>query len=98
MLTAMLAARNLLGENHDVWNVNVERSYHESFVTPAKPCEARPQDAERDAGAAAHDGTHVPGEPLDDALPSAPALEEVSSAVAPTEATGGEKREKGLVT
>ena len=32
MLTAMLAARNLMGENHDVWNVNVERSYHEEFV------------------------------------------------------------------
>ncbi len=31
MLSAMLAARNILGENHDVWNVNVERSYHESF-------------------------------------------------------------------
>ncbi len=32
MLTAMLAARNVMGENHDVWNVNVERSYHEEFV------------------------------------------------------------------
>jgi protoporphyrinogen oxidase len=31
MLTAMLAARNLLGERHDVWTVNVERSYHEEF-------------------------------------------------------------------
>ncbi len=31
MLTAMLAARNLLGEKHDVWSVNVERSYHEEF-------------------------------------------------------------------
>ena len=29
MLSAMLAARNILGENHDVWTVNVERSYHE---------------------------------------------------------------------
>jgi len=29
MLTAMLAVRNLLGEKHDVWSVNVERSYHE---------------------------------------------------------------------
>ena len=28
-----MAARNILGENHDVWNVNVERSYHEEFVT-----------------------------------------------------------------
>ena len=32
MLTAMLAARNLLGEKHDVWAVNTERSYSESFV------------------------------------------------------------------
>ena len=31
MLTAMLAARNILGEDHDVWTVNVERSYHEEF-------------------------------------------------------------------
>ncbi len=29
MLTAMLAVRNLLGEQHDVWSVNVERAYHE---------------------------------------------------------------------
>jgi hypothetical protein len=32
MLTAMLAARNILGETHDLWNVNVERSYHEDFT------------------------------------------------------------------
>jgi protoporphyrinogen oxidase len=31
MLTAMLAARNVMGEKHDLWNVNVERSYHEEF-------------------------------------------------------------------
>ena len=31
MLTAMLAARNILGEDHDLWTVNVERSYHEEF-------------------------------------------------------------------
>ena len=31
MLTALLAARNICGEQHDLWNVNVERSYHESF-------------------------------------------------------------------
>ncbi len=33
MLTAMLAVRNLMGENHDLWQVNVERSYHEEFTT-----------------------------------------------------------------
>ena len=32
MLTALLAARNILGENHELWNVNVERSYHEKFT------------------------------------------------------------------
>ncbi len=31
MLSAMYAARNILGSNYDVWNVNVERSYHEKF-------------------------------------------------------------------
>ncbi|MBI3820966.1 MAG: NAD(P)/FAD-dependent oxidoreductase [Planctomycetes bacterium] len=31
MLTAMLAVRNVLGEKHDVWNVNTERSYHEEI-------------------------------------------------------------------
>lgn len=32
MLTALLAARNIVGEKHDIWNVNVERSYHENFT------------------------------------------------------------------
>jgi len=31
MLSAMYAARNILGEENDVWDVNVERSYHEEF-------------------------------------------------------------------
>ena len=31
MLTALLAARNIMGERHDLWDVNVERSYHEEF-------------------------------------------------------------------
>ncbi|MGH2591964.1 MAG: NAD(P)/FAD-dependent oxidoreductase [Anaerolineae bacterium] len=35
MLTAMLAVRNLLGETHDVWSVNVERSYHEEVRLPS---------------------------------------------------------------
>lgn len=33
MLTGMLAAQNILGEDHDLWEVNVERSYHEEFTT-----------------------------------------------------------------
>ncbi len=32
MLTGMLAARNILGEKHDLWNVNTERSYYEEFT------------------------------------------------------------------
>ncbi|MEL6159944.1 MAG: NAD(P)/FAD-dependent oxidoreductase [Cyanobacteria bacterium J06623_5] len=32
MLTGLLAAKNILGESHDLWNVNVERSYHEEFT------------------------------------------------------------------
>jgi protoporphyrinogen oxidase len=31
MLSAILAARNILGEQHDVWSVNVDRAYHEEF-------------------------------------------------------------------
>ena len=34
MLSAMYAARNILGASHDVWDVNVERSYHEEFELP----------------------------------------------------------------
>jgi protoporphyrinogen oxidase len=33
MLTGLLAARNILGENHDLWDVNTERSYYEDFTT-----------------------------------------------------------------
>jgi hypothetical protein len=31
MLTGLLAARNILGEKHDLWDVNTERSYYEDF-------------------------------------------------------------------
>lgn len=31
MLTGMLAARNLLGEQHDLWSINTEDSYHEQI-------------------------------------------------------------------
>lgn len=48
MLTAMLAVRNILGEKHDVWSVNVERSYHEEF-TLEDPEEHRPSPAKVDA-------------------------------------------------
>jgi protoporphyrinogen oxidase len=47
MLTAMLAARNITGERHDLWNVNVERSYHEDFTVEEKRAAADIK-AERD--------------------------------------------------
>ncbi len=31
MFTAMLAAENILGANHDLWKVNVEQEYHEEI-------------------------------------------------------------------
>jgi protoporphyrinogen oxidase len=40
MLTAMLAVKNIMGERHDIWAVNTERSYHEEIRLPhpaAKP-------------------------------------------------------------
>ena len=32
MLTGILAARNLMGEDHNLWQVNTERSYYEEFT------------------------------------------------------------------
>lgn len=32
MLTGLLAAKNILGENHNLWDVNTERSYYEEFT------------------------------------------------------------------
>jgi protoporphyrinogen oxidase len=32
MLTALLAAKNIVGENHEIWSINVDRSYHENFT------------------------------------------------------------------
>ncbi len=38
MLTAMLAVKNILGANYDVWKVNVEKEYHEeSFEQERNP-------------------------------------------------------------
>lgn len=33
MLTGILAVRNICGENHDLWDVNTERSYYEDFTS-----------------------------------------------------------------
>lgn len=32
MLTGLLAAKNIAGESHELWEVNTERSYHEDFT------------------------------------------------------------------
>lgn len=37
MLTGILAAKNILGEEHDLWNVNTERSYYEEFSDEKTP-------------------------------------------------------------
>lgn len=37
MLTGMLAVKNILGEKHDLWDVNTERSYYEEFTTTDAP-------------------------------------------------------------
>jgi len=36
MLTGALAAQNVFGANHDIWNVNLDRSYHEELVVRGK--------------------------------------------------------------
>ncbi|MEO0985820.1 MAG: NAD(P)/FAD-dependent oxidoreductase [Cyanobacteria bacterium J06639_14] len=32
MMTGLMGAENILGGNHNLWNVNTERSYHEEFI------------------------------------------------------------------
>lgn len=34
MLTAMLAVKNILGEQHDIWQANTERAYYEEVRVP----------------------------------------------------------------
>ncbi|HEX9886976.1 MAG TPA: NAD(P)/FAD-dependent oxidoreductase [Longimicrobiales bacterium] len=34
MVTGLLAVRNLYGESHDLWSVNMERSFYETFQVP----------------------------------------------------------------
>ncbi|AFZ59062.1 NAD(P)/FAD-dependent oxidoreductase [Anabaena cylindrica FACHB-243] len=36
MLSALLAAENIMGANHNLWTVNTERSYHEEFMVTHK--------------------------------------------------------------
>lgn len=50
MMTGVLAARNMAGENLDIWEVNVEKAYHEEVrkgeakASMLKPGDARPAD------------------------------------------------------
>jgi protoporphyrinogen oxidase len=37
MLTAMLAVKNVLGENHDLWEVNAAQDYHEELTDGERP-------------------------------------------------------------
>ncbi|KKD36534.1 MAG: NAD(P)/FAD-dependent oxidoreductase [Limnoraphis robusta] len=43
MLTGVLAAQNVLGDHHDLWNVNTERSYHEEFTKEEWKGREKPQ-------------------------------------------------------
>jgi protoporphyrinogen oxidase len=45
MLTAMLSVQNIMGEQHDLWEVNVERSYHEEFVADKSPAKSETSSA-----------------------------------------------------
>jgi protoporphyrinogen oxidase len=36
MLSAMYAVQNIFGAKHNLWEVNVERSYHEEFEVKRK--------------------------------------------------------------
>jgi protoporphyrinogen oxidase len=47
MLTGLLAAKNILGEQHELWTVNTERSYYEEMLVqssqPKPPTGPKPQ-------------------------------------------------------
>lgn len=45
MLTAMLAVKNILGGQYDLWRVNVEQEYHEEDVS-GRPRESADEFAE----------------------------------------------------
>jgi hypothetical protein len=43
MMTALYAARNILGESHDLWAVNTDEEYHEEAKPEPAPAEAEPK-------------------------------------------------------
>ena len=55
MLSAMYAAQNIFGADHDVWTVNVDRSYHEDFVRPGAAATAESHPLGQPAFTAADD-------------------------------------------
>jgi len=57
MMTALCAARNILGENHDLWAINTEADYHEekkeeSPSEPRRPAYAEPLQVRKDPAVA----------------------------------------------
>jgi len=53
MLTGILAVKNLMGESHDLWNVNTERSYYEEFAATASK-RSKPPETEAAPDVAPH--------------------------------------------
>lgn len=49
MMTALGAARNILGEKHDLWAINTEPEYHEEKQKVREPAYAEPTTVEADS-------------------------------------------------
>ncbi len=49
MMTALCAARNILGEKHDLWAINTEPEYHEEKKESREPAYAQPATTEASA-------------------------------------------------
>ena len=47
MLAGILAARNIAGQSHDVWEVNVDQAYHEETTERQTPAASTPSDLEK---------------------------------------------------
>ncbi len=66
MMTALYAARNILGEQHDLWAVNTEADYHEEEQEKKPEEQRRPAYAEppRVAPAAAAASNSISTKPI----------------------------------
>ncbi len=49
MMTALCAARNVLGEKNDLWAINTEPEYHEEKKESREPAYAQPTTTEASA-------------------------------------------------